>query len=252
MGLALDAVPIWDVVEIRDYPTNNLIWSGHNALTTEFRRRHIDWLIGNSPAVPSSISIGTGVIETDEQPESQTAMETIVGTTQAFSSTIKQAPNVARFASIFTATANGVTSVISEVGLFASGTMIAYARVSPTISKGPTQNLVIYWYIGTKSGAASLKVTAFDLETLTITSSTAVSLTSSIYTPEGNKSATKALVSVKDNSVRYRTDGTAPTTSVGHLVTSGSEIELLTFREISNFKIIATASDAYIDITYSR
>lgn len=63
--------------------------------------------------------------------------------------------------------------------------------------------------------------------------------------------ATKAFITTSGNSVRVRWDGTAPTTSVGHLVEIGSVIEL-DGHDMTHFQAIAIGSDAVLSVTYSK
>lgn len=70
-------------------------------------------------------------------------------------------------------------------------------------------------------------------------------------TPQSGMTPMAALLTVETNSIRYRTDGTAPTTSEGHLVAAGGVIELYGRGEVKNFKAIRTASpDAVVKATY--
>jgi hypothetical protein len=82
-------------------------------------------------------------------------------------------------------------------------------------------------------------------ETITVTNAHSETLTSATY-----GSATKAYITVADNSIRVRWDGTAPTTALGHLCDSGSIIEL-TGHDITHFKAIAVGADAVLSVTYS-
>lgn len=64
--------------------------------------------------------------------------------------------------------------------------------------------------------------------------------------PEG---ATRALIDVEDNSVRWRDDGTNPTTTVGMLIAAADP--LLDYRgDLSAFKVIELAVAAEINIAY--
>lgn len=83
-----------------------------------------------------------------------------------------------------------------------------------------------------------------NFEKLTV-SDTAKVLTSATY-----GTATKAVVTVETNSIRFRTDGTAPDASTGHLVTAGNSIEIDTAADIANFKAIRVTSDATIQVSY--
>lgn len=77
-------------------------------------------------------------------------------------------------------------------------------------------------------------------------STTAVTLTK----PAG---ASRAIVMVEDQPIRYREDGTAPTSSVGVLCPAGTRFELESSSAISNFKAIRSGgTDGVISVNYYR
>lgn len=78
-------------------------------------------------------------------------------------------------------------------------------------------------------------------QTLTISSSP-VSLT----VPSGVTSAT---ITIETANIRYRTDGSAPTTTEGHLAIPGDVIILETREEVTNFQAIRVTTDATIQST---
>lgn len=88
---------------------------------------------------------------------------------------------------------------------------------------------------------------AFTYESLTITNGAAVPLT--LATFDG---ALSANITVEDNSIRVRWDGTAPTTTEGHLLQSGDQIKLDFTADIWHFRAIATGANAKIRVTYSK
>lgn len=88
---------------------------------------------------------------------------------------------------------------------------------------------------------------AFGYEALTITNAAAVALTQATY--EG---ALKAEITVEDNNVRYRLDGTDPTTIEGHELAPGDILVLDFTADIFNASFIAEAGDAVIRVTYLR
>lgn len=88
---------------------------------------------------------------------------------------------------------------------------------------------------------------AFNYESLTITSAAAVALTTA--TAQG---AFTANITVEDNPIRVRWDGTAPTTSEGHLLQSGDSLKLDFTADIWKFRAIATGANAKIRVTYSK
>ena len=76
-------------------------------------------------------------------------------------------------------------------------------------------------------------------------SSTAVALT----VPTG---ASRAKISVVSNPIRYRDDGTDPTSSVGFNVPTNTIFELYSRESLLAFKAIATGSNATLDIIYYK
>ena len=82
-------------------------------------------------------------------------------------------------------------------------------------------------------------------ETLTV-STTAVGLTAT-------DGATQAEITVQSADIRVRGDGAYPTSSIGHLVTADSGIQLTSEKEIASFRAIRDAGvDAVLSITYQR
>jgi hypothetical protein len=83
-------------------------------------------------------------------------------------------------------------------------------------------------------------------ETITV-AATAIGITSSLLT-----NARAAYLTVEGASLRYRIDGTAPTSSVGHLVPNGGSIWLSdkTKASLSNLRMIRTGStSATVSVT---
>jgi hypothetical protein len=83
-------------------------------------------------------------------------------------------------------------------------------------------------------------------QTLTPTSSSASSLTPTLSGQE------KAFITLATGSVRFRMDGTAPTTSVGHLLLAGENVTLNTRGQIDNFKAISVSTHGVLSINYGR
>ena len=61
--------------------------------------------------------------------------------------------------------------------------------------------------------------------------------------------AKSALVSVDSADIRWRVDGTDPTTSTGHLLSDGQYFEFFG-DEIENLSVIATSGTAKVAVTY--
>jgi hypothetical protein len=88
---------------------------------------------------------------------------------------------------------------------------------------------------------------AFAFESVTVTNAAAVGLTQATY-----DAARMAVITVEDNPVRVRWDGTSPTTAVGHLLGVGDTLTIHFSADIFHFKAIATGGNAVIRVTYSR
>lgn len=82
-------------------------------------------------------------------------------------------------------------------------------------------------------------------------SSAAVGFTASNYI-DGPAIAGYARGVVETNTIRWRCDGTDPTTTVGVIATAGTVIELNTPADIQRFRAIAAAADGAIQILFHR
>lgn len=90
----------------------------------------------------------------------------------------------------------------------------------------------------------------FAFETITV-SSTAVGFTSATYNP-ATGAAKRALLSCETNPIRFRYDGTNPTTTVGHALAAATMINITGGNAISQFRMIASGSDSTCSVTYER
>jgi len=86
-----------------------------------------------------------------------------------------------------------------------------------------------------------------NFETLTITNAAAVPLTAL-----QKKAAATAFITVESNTVRFRVDGTSPTTTVGHAVAAGQSIFIANRTQLDNLKMIASGANATVFITYYK
>jgi len=87
-------------------------------------------------------------------------------------------------------------------------------------------------------------------ESLAIGSSV-VSLTDDEFTDSSGQLAKRAVITIENARIRYRYDGTNPTTTEGHLVGAFSVIILSTTENIQNFRAIRQgSSNATLRITY--
>jgi len=105
--------------------------------------------------------------------------------------------------------------------------------------------------------AASLLVVSFaimsfasnDFETLTINGTAQGFTASKITTTSGNMH--KALCTLEGAQIRYRTDGTAPTGTVGHILDISGTLSLNGYGDILNFSAISTtATSGTLRCTY--
>lgn len=79
-------------------------------------------------------------------------------------------------------------------------------------------------------------------------SNTAVALASA--TGGIPKGATRAVISVASDAIRWRDDSTAPTASVGIYVAANASLELPSLESINGFKAIRVTNDAALNIAY--
>jgi hypothetical protein len=102
------------------------------------------------------------------------------------------------------------------------------------------------------NGLISQEVQPFAFENLTV-STTALGFTATVYAPAGVFPARMAIVTVETNPIRFRADGLAPSSSVGHLISATQQLEVCGNAAIQAFRMIRQASsDATVMITYYR
>ena len=95
-------------------------------------------------------------------------------------------------------------------------------------------------------------VITFGFEQITV-STIAKSFTLATYSPGTKGTALLATVIVESNGVRYRKDGTAPTSSVGMPLSSGDVLYIWGSTDIKNVKFIRSgASDATLSVEYAN
>jgi len=90
---------------------------------------------------------------------------------------------------------------------------------------------------------------AANFEHLTV-STVALHVTSATATDATMGLARYAYCTVETNSIRYRYDGTAPTSSIGHLVTSGGSFTIYGRRNVGHLLMIRATADADVQCTY--
>ena len=96
---------------------------------------------------------------------------------------------------------------------------------------------------------AAEETTGFAFETLTVDNTAGgVAMTAATYA-----NGTRALITCEAAEVRYTYDGTAPTTTVGHLASIGTRIELVGPANLTQFRAIRTGgTSGTLQITYER
>ena len=94
---------------------------------------------------------------------------------------------------------------------------------------------------------------AYAYEAITV-SSTALGLTASNYaeSPSTRGTVKRVLITVETDQVRFTTDGTTPTSSIGHLVDARQTITLEGRDDIAKFKAIRVTTDASLKVTYEN
>lgn len=93
----------------------------------------------------------------------------------------------------------------------------------------------------------------YAFETITV-ADTAIGFTSSTYRTEKATTGTahlKAHVTATGAAMRYRYDGTSPTSSVGHILSHGDTLDIVGTVNLANFKAIRSgANSGTLHVTY--
>lgn len=84
-------------------------------------------------------------------------------------------------------------------------------------------------------------------ENLSVTDAAVVQLSSAKYEGINVK---EALVTVADADIRFRMDGTAPTTSAGHLMVDGSTFVIQGYELLKAFRMICPSGTSEVSVTY--
>jgi len=100
------------------------------------------------------------------------------------------------------------------------------------------------------ASCVSYLVDAYAHETLTV-SSTALPFTATVY-DSGSGRPQSALVTIATDNIRFWSDGTAPTATIGHLGTAGTPIEVCGFSNLKNWRMIRQTTDATVSVSYFR
>ncbi len=89
-------------------------------------------------------------------------------------------------------------------------------------------------------------------ESITVGDS-AVGLTADYLAPDGAAPPIAALLSLETAAIRFRMDGTDPTSSEGHLLASGDELTISSINALRAFRAIRdTETNGTLRVTYLR
>ena len=94
---------------------------------------------------------------------------------------------------------------------------------------------------------------AYDFETITVTSSTAIGFTAAKLAPAYSSPPTQAFITVETTNIRFRVDGSTPTQTVGHLVqTTSSGVTIKGEENLRHFYAVGIAAGSALQVTYER
>lgn len=94
---------------------------------------------------------------------------------------------------------------------------------------------------------------AYDFESIIVSSTAVVGITASkIAQPQNSASPCAALVSVEGQSLRFRVDGSSPTNTAGHLVTSGNSFNVDSWRDLRELRLIGQTATSTATVTLFR
>jgi len=102
------------------------------------------------------------------------------------------------------------------------------------------------------NGLVSSSVTPFAFETITVSTVSIGFTAATAYPTGGDAPAIMAILTTETNSIRFRSDGAAPSSTVGHLVAASSSIEVCGAQAVRTFRMIRASADATIQATYYR
>lgn len=92
---------------------------------------------------------------------------------------------------------------------------------------------------------------AYEFESITV-SSTALGFTAAKITPAGTPPAIYASCTLETNSIRYRSDGLAPSATVGELISAGNRVEVCGQQNIQVVRFIRVSADGTLQCHYYR
>lgn len=96
------------------------------------------------------------------------------------------------------------------------------------------------------------KGAAFAYESITV-STVAIGFTLATLRPTTGREAASAFVTSEDDVIRWRMDGTNPTTTEGHVLAVNSQLLIEGINNIRSFRAIRDAgTDVVLKVTYTR
>lgn len=94
------------------------------------------------------------------------------------------------------------------------------------------------------------QVEPFAFETVTV-STTAIGFTAATYAPSVTRKASYAIISVEAQPIRYRVDGSNPTSAVGHPAVANDQLEVCGISAVTNFRAIRSGgTDSSLSVTF--
>ena len=92
----------------------------------------------------------------------------------------------------------------------------------------------------------------YDYETITVADS-AIGLTAATIAPSNSSNPIKVFMTLETAQIRFRTDGTDPTSGEGHLLEIGQSMSIDSFKDLGRFMAIRTgATSGVLKVSYQR
>jgi hypothetical protein len=95
---------------------------------------------------------------------------------------------------------------------------------------------------------------AFAHEAITV-STNSIGGTAATYNPSGARGAKCAIISTETSPIRFRLDGSAPTSTTGHYVAAGTMFTIYGGAQVAGLRMIrdtTAGSDATVRVSYLR
>lgn len=116
---------------------------------------------------------------------------------------------------------------------------------------------IVLWFLALFCGSLRAEFNAYDYESISITSNTAVGFSAGKLAPTNGPRPQRVVFTVELDDIRFRLDGTSPTISEGHLVRVSTQTnipftEILGSENIQKFKAIGVDNTITLKATYER